>query len=131
MLCPNCKREQLRYFPWLGQMWRCSCGYMGPIAIKLTSRGVLHFLRKIPKGKVVTYKSLGKKFKIHPRSVAKVLANNTKPKRYPCYKVVSASGKLGGYSGTGGVRAKTRLLKADGIEIKKGKIDLKKFEWKF
>ena len=129
MLCPKCKKEQLRYFPWLGQMWKCSCGYSGPLAVELTGRALLQFLRKIPKGKVVTYKSLGKKFEMHPRAVAKALSKNIQPNRYPCYKVVGSNGELGGYSGKGGVRTKRVLLKADGIEIKKGKVDLKKFEW--
>ena len=129
MLCPRCKREQMKYFPWLGQMWKCSCGYMGPIAVEMTGKAVLQFLQKIPKGKVVTYKFLGKKFGLHPRAVAKILSKNKQPGKYPCYKAVASDGSLGGYSGRGGVRGKRVLLTKDGIRISKNKIDLKKFGW--
>jgi len=100
---------------------------MGPVAIELTGKAVLSFLRKIPRGRVVTYKSLGKKFKIHPRAVAKIMAGNKQPERYPCYKVVSATGSVGGYGG--GVMKKIRLLRKDGIEVNKKRIDLDRFGW--
>lgn len=129
MLCPKCKKENMQYFPWLGQIWKCNCGYIGPIALELTSRALLEFLRKIPKGKVVTYKSLAKKFDIRPRAVAKILANNKNTIRYPCYKVVRSDGCVGGYSGRGKMRGKISLLRKDGIEVRGGKIDLKKYEW--
>ena len=81
-------------------------------------------LAKIPKGKVTTYKELGKILKIHPRAVGRLCAANPYPKKYPCYKVVLSSGEIGNYSGRGGRKRKAQLLKRDGIEIKDGKIDL-------
>jgi methylated-DNA-[protein]-cysteine S-methyltransferase len=127
MLCPRCKKEQMQYFPWLGQMWKCSCGYMGPVAIEITGKAVLEFLRKVPKGKVVTYKFLGEKFDMHARTISKIMAGNKRPDKYPCYKVINSDGTLGGYSGKGKTRGKAKLLKQDGIKIKKGKIDLEQF----
>jgi methylated-DNA-[protein]-cysteine S-methyltransferase len=84
------------------------------------------FLQKIPKGKVTTYRILAKKLGVHPRTVAALCKMNN-PAEAPCYKVVMSDGRLGGYSGTGGVRRKERLLCADGIIIKKGRVDLKRF----
>jgi O-6-methylguanine DNA methyltransferase len=84
-------------------------------------------LREVPKGKVTTYKILAKKLKIHPRTAGIFLGQNKYPKKYPCYKVVASDGKLGGYSGVGGVKKKIELLRKGGIEIEKGKIkDLEK-----
>lgn len=59
---------------------------------------ILDALREIPKGKVMTYKSLAEKCGVHPRTVASVMKYNTNPELYPCYKIVRANGELGGYS---------------------------------
>ncbi|UCG95332.1 MAG: MGMT family protein, partial [archaeon] len=68
---------------------------------------------------------------IHPRAVGMVLAANREPEKYPCYRIVRSDGSIGGYSGTGGVKKKVQLLKKDGIEIRNGKVDLKKCLHKF
>jgi len=84
-----------------------------------------NLLRKIPKGKVTTYKILAKKLKMHPRAVGKLLNKNPYPDRIPCFKVVKSNGEIGGYKF--GVKKKIYLLRKEGIEIKNDKIDLKKF----
>ena len=34
-ICPKCKSKNLKYVPWLGQIWICkSCGYKGPLIIE-------------------------------------------------------------------------------------------------
>jgi O-6-methylguanine DNA methyltransferase len=82
-----------------------------------------HFLQTIPKGKVVTYKFLAHKFKIHPRYVGKILNQNQLPDVYPCYKVIKSDRTLGGYNG--GVEIKIRRLTTDGIYPKGNKIEEK------
>jgi len=130
-ICPSCKKDSLIYVPWLGQMWKCrKCEYQGPIVIEMSERALQSSLRKIPKGKVTTYKILAEKLGVHQRAVAGMLKRND-PKAAPCYKVVASDGKVGGYSGPGGVKKKIKLLRADGVEIEKGKIDLKKFLFEF
>lgn len=89
------------------------------------SQHILEALQKIPKGRVTTYKLLAEKFGVHPRKVAAVMKYNKYPDIYPCYKVISHSGKLSGYSGEDGVAGKVRRLKNDGIEITEGCIDTK------
>lgn len=84
-------------------------------------------LAKIPKGKVTTYAMLAKKLRIHSRVVGKMLGKNPYGIKYPCYKVIRSDGSLGGYTSKRGVKDKIEKLKKDGIEIKKNKIDLKKF----
>ncbi len=90
---------------------------------KLTEiqKRVLQLTRKIPKGRVTTYKEIASKLKIHPRIVAKALAKNTKPIIIPCHRVIHADGRIGGYTPKG-QREKISLLKKEGIKIKKGRI---------
>lgn len=129
MLCPKCKKE-LNYLPWLGQIWECRyCGYRGVLAVEDLERKLQRLLKKIPKGKITTYKILANKLGIHQRTAGILLRKNRYPKKYPCFKVVKSDGSLGGYSR--GIRKKIGLLKKDGIEIKKRKIDLKKYLFRF
>ncbi len=89
----------------------------------------LHLLKQIPKGKVTTYKILAEKCGVHPRAIASVLKQNKHPEKYPCYKVISHSGKLGGYSLFDGLKTKIELLESDGIVIKDGKISPEFFHY--
>lgn len=84
---------------------------------------ILKYLQTIPKWKVTTYKNIWKIFDIHPRAVSIVMKYNKKPETYPCYKVISSSGKISGYNTEKWVSEKIEKLKNDGIEIIDGKID--------
>jgi len=90
-------------------------------------------LKKIPKGKVTTYKELALVMGTHSRAIARILAANKDPENIPCYKVVRSDGSIGGYTFKGrlDVKRKIALLKRDGIEVKNGKIDLKKYLHRF
>jgi methylated-DNA-[protein]-cysteine S-methyltransferase len=87
-------------------------------------------LKKIPKGKVTTYKELARICGTSPRAIGRIMAQNPDPMTYPCYKVVSAKGDLCGYSGRGGVNRKKALLKSDGVCVKNGTI-AKEFFYNF
>ena len=94
----------------------------------------LLLLRKIPKGKVTTYGTLAKVTNSSPRAIGQIMRHNEQPELYPCYKVVSSSGKTHGYSGClkgAKVEKKINLLKKDGIKIENGKINLSKHLYKF
>jgi methylated-DNA-[protein]-cysteine S-methyltransferase len=84
---------------------------------KLTPKQQLIYeaLLKIPKGKVVTYGTLGKHLDIHPRSVGRLLSQNTEPDTYPCFKVVAYDGSLNGFAY--GLEDKEKRLKADGVDF--------------
>ena len=84
-------------------------------------------LKKIPKGKVATYKELAQVCGTSPRAIGRIMAQNKDPLNYPCYKVVSSDGRICGYSGRGGLRGKQALLKKDGIRVKNGRIDKEHF----
>ena len=51
------------------------------------------------------------------RAVGVALATNPWPLIVPCHRIVSASGKMTGFSAPGGVRTKTRLLALEGSEL--------------
>ncbi len=90
---------------------------------------VYSLLKKVPKGKVTTYKELAKACGLHPRVVGMLMRINQDPENIPCYKVIHSDGRVGGYSK--GVEKKIELLKKDGIEIKNSRINLKKYLFKF
>ncbi len=85
---------------------------------------VLKEVSKIPRGKVLTYKQIADKFKTSPRAVAKILSLNTRPIKIPCHRVIRSDGKIGGYTFKGKFKPKIKikLLRKEGIKIKKGKI---------
>ena len=75
---------------------------------------------KIPKGKTKTYKEIAIKIG-HPnsaRAVANACGRNPYPLIIPCHRVICSNGKLGGYSGPGGISEKRRLLKNENNETK-------------
>ena len=80
---------------------------------------VWNYLKKIPKGRVKTYKQVAVALKMpkSARAVANACAKNPYPPKIPCHRVIRSDGKLGGYSGKGGIKRKMRLLKAEKIII--------------
>ena len=77
---------------------------------------VWNSISKIPKGEVRTYKQLAIEI-MCPRSaraVANACGKNPYPIKIPCHRVIRSDGKLGGYSGKGGVKTKIKLLKNEG-----------------
>ncbi len=84
-------------------------------------------LRKIPKGRVATYKqiaiALGKPRAF--RAVGNACSRNPFPGKVPCHRVVKSSGYLGGFAF--GQAKKAKMLKAEGVSSRGGKIaDLEK-----
>jgi methylated-DNA-[protein]-cysteine S-methyltransferase len=51
------------------------------------------------------------------RAVGRALGANRWPLLIPCHRIVSASGKMTGFSGPGGVRTKLRLLALEGAQL--------------
>ena len=78
---------------------------------------VWNYLKKIPRGKVITYLDLAKAIKIPKavRAVANAVGKNPYPPKIPCHRVIRSDGKLGGYSAPGGIKTKKKLLKMEGI----------------
>ena len=93
---------------------------------------VLTFLQTIPWGKVVTYGQIAAALG-NPklaRAVGNALHRNPDGERYPCYKVVSAQGKLSQHYAFGGAEAQCRRLREEGIEVVDNWVDLSRYQWK-
>ena len=76
-------------------------------------------IKKIPKGKTLTYKELATKIgkpKAY-RAVANACAMNPLLETIPCHRVIRSDGKMGGYMGEKGVNRKKKLLEREGIKF--------------
>ena len=80
---------------------------------------VWKYLKKIPRGKVKTYLEVAKAVRKPKsvRAVANAIARNPYPLVIPCHRVIRTDGRLGGYSGTGGIKTKRKLLKKEGFSF--------------
>ncbi len=74
---------------------------------------VFDVVKKIPKGKTLTYKEVAKKAGSPNayRAVGNILRTNFDPK-IPCHRVVGSDGKMHGYN-RGGTEAKLKILKKE------------------
>ncbi|HEY4494014.1 MAG TPA: MGMT family protein [Candidatus Paceibacterota bacterium] len=75
---------------------------------------VLQVVRKIPKGKILTYKEVARRAGSPDasRAVGSILKMNYNPK-IPCHRVIRSDGAVGEYNR--GRTEKIRKLKAEGI----------------
>ena len=99
---------------------------------KFDSR-VLEIIKKVPKGKVTTYKEISRALNTKAyRAVGQALKRNPHPIIVPCHRVVCSDGALGGYGGSGrkGVEKKSKLLRKEGVEMGNGRIELEKYFYK-
>ena len=73
----------------------------------------------IPKGETVTYKELAKKIGRPKavRAVGNAVGANPCAPFIPCHRVIRSDGRLGGYSGRGGIKAKRALLAKEKVKI--------------
>lgn len=58
------------------------------------------------------------------RAVGNALHKNPNPDEIPCYRVVNAKGELSGAFAFGGADEQANRLRADGIEVIDGRVDL-------
>ena len=52
---------------------------------------------------------------------------NPDPEHIPCFRVVNAKGELAGGFAFGGADVQAWLLRADGVEVEKNRVDLTRF----
>ena len=67
-------------------------------------------LKKIPFGATKSYGEIARKFKISPRHVGKICAQNKILLLIPCHRVIRSDGSLGGFTSRGGIKLKKKLL---------------------
>ncbi len=82
-------------------------------------------LRKVPRGKVTTYKAIAHALGTNAyRAVGNAMNKNPYAPLIPCHRVIASNGSLGGFAS--GIKNKIKLLKQESVEIKNNRIDLKK-----
>lgn len=93
------------------------------------TKRIYEAVKKIPRGKVATYGQVAEMAgnKRMSRAVGNALHKNPDPGQIPCYRVVSAKGELAGAFAFGGEEEQANRLRADGIEVTDGKVDLQKY----
>ncbi len=96
------------------------------------TKRIYEAVKKIPRGRVATYSQVAELAgnKKMCRAVGNALHKNTDPDRVPCYRVVNAKGELASEFVFGGKDVQAAMLRADGIEVVDGKIDLEKYGMK-
>jgi methylated-DNA-[protein]-cysteine S-methyltransferase len=80
-------------------------------------KSVWRELLNIPRGQTISYSELAKRIG-RPnavRAVANAVGKNPFAPVVPCHRVICSDGSIGGYSGKGGVIAKKKLLRAEGV----------------
>lgn len=90
---------------------------------------VYELCKKVPRGKVTTYKAIAEKMKTKAyRAIGTAMHVNPYgifnckgKKMVPCHRVVGSDGHLVGFAS--GLKKKAKLLKKEGIKIKKFKIE--------
>ena len=81
-------------------------------------RSVYAVTRTIAPGRTLSYGEIAARVGTprDAREVGKALGDNPFPIVVPCHRVVAADGRMHGFSGSGGVKTKLRLLQIEGYE---------------
>ena len=81
------------------------------------NRKVYEAARAIPPGQTMTYGEIAKRIGALPqaaRDVGAALGKNPVAIIVPCHRVLAANGRMGGFSATGGIDTKRRILEIEG-----------------
>ena len=79
-------------------------------------------LKKVPKGKVITYAGLAREIgkpKAH-RAVGNAMNKNPFAPKVPCHRVVKSNGELGGFADD--INVKIKRLHKEGVEVQNNKV---------
>ena len=67
-------------------------------------------LKKIKIGQTKTYGEIARKYKLSPRHVGKICGQNKLLLSIPCHRVIKSDGSIGGFTSSGGINLKKKLL---------------------
>lgn len=90
-------------------------------------------LKKVPAGKVTTYKEIAHALNTKAyRAIGIAMKINKNAPIVPCHRVVCTDGKIGGYYGNDikNIKKKIELLRKEGVVVN-GKVDLRRHLFKF
>jgi len=89
--------------------------------MKTFDEKVWELTKRVPKGKVTSYKELARKLGTKAyRAVGNAMHRNPYAPVVPCHRVVNHDSRLGGFAG--GIKKKIRMLKKEGVMVKNNKI---------
>ena len=92
--------------------------------MKTFNEKVWELTKRIPKGKVSTYREIARKLKTKAyRAVGQALKCNPYTPIVPCHRVIASDGSLGGFGGKMRSPKKMRLLKREGVSVKNYRIE--------
>lgn len=92
---------------------------------------VFRIVKKIPKGKVLTYGMVAKLAGVkNPRLVGSILHKNIDPEHIPCHRVVNSQGRVASSYAFGGAKAHAARLRKEGVKVVNNTVDLQNFLWK-
>lgn len=85
------------------------------------SKSVYKVVKRIPKGKVLSYKEVAKRsgYPKAYRAVGNVLSKS--PQDVPCHRVIKANGEVGKYKESR--KKKINLLRKEGVRISNGEVN--------
>jgi len=89
-------------------------------------------VRRVPRGRVATYGQIAELAKASgPRQVGYALHSLPEGHDLPWHRIINARGEISLDSGIGGGGLQRALLEAEKIVFdKKGRVDLKRYQWK-
>ena len=88
--------------------------------------------QRIPSGSVISYAQLAERLG-NPgavRAVGTALGKNSIPLIIPCHRIITTSGKIGGFSANGGIAAKEILLACEGVSLEKPHLLVTASQWR-
>ncbi len=91
-------------------------------------------LKKVPRGKVTTYKALAVALNTKAYMVVgSAMKKNPMAPLVPCHRVINSDGHIGGYMGSkkDNTEKKIEMLTKEGVKVINGKIDLDKYMYEF
>ena len=96
------------------------------------SKRIYEAVKRIPYGHVATYAQVAELAgdRKMARAVGNALHRNPDPDHIPCFRVVNSKGELAGEFAFGGSGEQAKLLRAEGIEVMDGRVDLERFQWR-
>ena len=80
-------------------------------------RRVWRAISEIPYGETRAYGDIASKLNSSARAVGMACARNPIPIIIPCHRVLSSDGRMTGYSGSGGIETKAKLLNLEGARL--------------
>ena len=98
------------------------------MSIKTFNQKIWELTKKVPKGKVTTYKALAEAVGTKAyRAVGQAMRCNPYAPIVPCHRVVKSDGSIGGFAGSLNpnskeVKRKIEMLRREGLYIKNNKI---------